>query len=51
MALFICLMSRTISANKLYFYLTTNQRIVLSAMAFQQSEQDMYIKKLKYLII
>jgi hypothetical protein len=32
-------MSRTFSANEQYFSLTKNQRTVLSAMAFQQSEQ------------
>jgi len=30
------------SANEQYFSLTTNQRTVLSAMAFQQSEQGLY---------
>ena len=36
-------MSRTISANEQYFFLTTNQRTVLLTMAFQQSEQDQYV--------
>jgi hypothetical protein len=39
LALFACLISRTFSANKQYFPLITNQRTVLSVMAFQQSEQ------------
>ena len=43
MALFTCFMSRTISANEQCFSLITNQRTVLSAMAFQQSEQGHYI--------
>ena len=38
-ALFACLMSRTISANKQRFSLKINQRTVLSAMAFQRSER------------
>ena len=39
LALFTCLMSRTVSAKEQCFSLTTNQRTVLSAMAFQWSEQ------------
>jgi len=35
-------MSRTILANKQCFFLKTNQRTVLSAMVFQQSEHDQY---------
>jgi len=35
-ALFACLMSRTISTNEQCFSLTTNQRTVLSTMAFQK---------------
>ena len=38
-ALFAWLISRTFSANEQYFSLTTNQPIVLSAMAYQPSEQ------------
>ena len=34
--MFACLMSRTISANERYFFLTTNQRTVLLDMLFQQ---------------
>jgi len=37
--IFACLMSRIISANEYRFSLTTNQRTVLSAMVFPQSEQ------------
>ena len=36
------LMSRSISANEQCFSLTTNQRTVLSAMTFQQSEQGQW---------
>ena len=42
LALFAYLMGRTILANEQCFFLTTNQRTVLSAMAFQQSEQGLY---------
>ena len=38
-ALFAWLISRTFSANEQYFPLTTNQPTVLSAMAYQPSEQ------------
>jgi len=38
-ALFVWLISRTFSANEQYFSLTTNQPTVLSAMAYQLSEQ------------
>ena len=38
--LFTWLISRTFSANEQYFSLTTNQSTVLSAMAYQPSEQD-----------
>jgi len=38
-ALFAWLISRTFSANEQYFSLTTNQPTVLSAMAYQPSEQ------------
>ena len=38
-ALFAWLISRTFSANDQYFSLTTNQPTVLSAMAYQPSEQ------------
>jgi len=34
------IISRTFSANEHYFSITTNQPIVLSAMAYQPSEQD-----------
>jgi hypothetical protein len=37
--LFAWLISRTFSANEQCFSLTTNQQTVLSAMAFQPSEQ------------
>ena len=38
-AMFAWLISRTFSANEQYFSLTTNQPTVLSAMAYQPSEQ------------
>jgi len=48
-AMFASLISRTFSANEHYFSLTTNQPTVLSAMAYQASEQSkdhacMYIR-------
>ena len=42
MALFACLMSHTVSVKEHCFSLATNQRTVLSAMAFQRSEQGQY---------
>ena len=36
-------MSCTILANEQYFSLTTNQRTVLSVMAFEQSKQGQYL--------
>ena len=39
-ALFAWLISRTFLANEQYFSLTTNQPTVLSAMAYQPSEQS-----------
>jgi hypothetical protein len=42
-ALFTWLISRTFSANKQYFPLITNQRTVLSTMAFQPSEQGVVL--------
>ena len=38
--LFVWLISRTFLANKYYFSYTTNQPTILSAMAYQPSEQD-----------
>jgi hypothetical protein len=38
--MFACLVSRTFSVNQQYFSLTTNQRTVLSVMAYQPNEQD-----------
>jgi len=38
--MFAWLISRTFSANEHYFSLTTNQPTVLSAIAYQPSEQD-----------
>jgi len=38
-ALFVWFISRTFLANERYFSLTTNQPTVLSAMAYQPSEQ------------
>ena len=35
----------TFSANKQYFLLTTNQPMVLSAMAYQSNEQDVGYRK------
>jgi len=42
-ALFACLISRTFSDNEQYFFLTTNQPIVLLVMAYQPSEQVIYL--------
>jgi len=39
-AMFVWLISRTFSVNEHYFSLTTNQPTILSAMAYQPSEQD-----------
>ena len=42
-SLFAWLISRTFSANEQYFSLTTNQQTILSAMAYQPSEQGISI--------
>ena len=41
--MFACLMSRTVSVKEQCFSLIINQRIVLSAMAFQRSEQNLIL--------
>ena len=45
-ALFAWLISRIFSVNEQYFSLTTNQPIVLSAMAYQPNEQSIGLQKL-----
>ena len=40
LGMFVWFISRTFSVNEQYFYLIINQSILLSAMAYQPSEQD-----------
>ena len=46
--LFASLISRTFSTNEQYFYLTTNQSMILSVIAYQPNEQGIYLYKSPY---